>query len=78
MANVAASAGLLLAFGFRGFHLLYGVLLAWLPVQFIALNSLLWVVPPKIEIAKPQKSLRDTLRETSGRTELNLRDRKPH
>ena len=78
LANVAASTGLLLALGFRGFHLLYAVLLAWLSVQFIAINLLPWVVPPKIEIAKPQKPLRDTLREISGRTELNLRDRKPH
>lgn len=78
LGNVGLSTGIFLALGFRGFHLLYAVLLAWLPVEFIAINSLPWVVPPKIEIAKPQKPLRDTLREINGRTELNLRDRKPH
>lgn len=75
--NVLFCTGVFILLGFRGLHLLYAILLAWWPVEFIAGNLLLWVIPPKIEIAKPQKPLRDTLREITGRTELNLRDDRP-
>jgi|SRR5690348_14289325 hypothetical protein len=42
------------ALGFRGLHLLYAILLAWLPIQYIAINFLKFVIPPKIEIYLPK------------------------
>lgn len=75
--NLALSTAIFFALGFKGLHLVYAVLLAWWPIEFIAVNSLPWLLPPKIQIARPRKRLRDTLRQIRGRTELNLRDKKP-
>jgi len=50
------------ALGFRGFHLLYAVLAALVPVVFLAMNLVKYVIPPKIEIYLPKDAT------------LNLRD----
>jgi hypothetical protein len=42
------------ALGFRGFHLLYAVLAALVPVVFLAMNLVKYVIPPKIEIYLPE------------------------
>lgn len=49
--NPVFSALALLALGISGLHLIYGVILAWLPVQYFAINLLKYVIPPKIEVA---------------------------
>jgi len=51
------------AFGFRGLHLLYAVLLSFLPIDWLALRLVKYVMPPKIEIYLPRET---TLRLRSG------------
>jgi hypothetical protein len=63
--------------GFRGFHLLYAVLLFLVVIDFLAIHLLKYAVPPKIEIAVPPTPLRQLVREIMGPSELNLRDKKP-
>jgi len=77
LGNVLFSLTLAAFVGLRGLHLLYAVALAWLPVQFLAINLVKYILPPRIEVAPPWKSLRQTLREIKGPTELNLRGTKP-
>jgi hypothetical protein len=49
-------AGLLLyALGFRGWKLFCGVLIAWLPIDVIAMGVITYMFPPKIEIYYPRK-----------------------
>ena len=40
--------------GFVGLHLLYAVLLAWFPVQYLALSLVKYVIPPKIKAYLPE------------------------
>lgn len=49
--NPVFSASALLALGISGLHVVYGVILAWLPVQYFAINLLKYVIPPRIEVA---------------------------
>lgn len=63
LGNLLFSAAILSTVGVRGLRLLYGVLLAWIPVQYFAINFLKYLIPPRIELGL-QKD-----------TTLNLRDR---
>jgi len=76
LCNLLFSLALLTALGFRGLHLLYAVGLAWVPVQFLAINLVKYAIPPKIETALPSKPFRQIAREIMGPAELNLRDKK--
>lgn len=49
--------------GFGGLHLLFAVLLSWLPIDYLALHLIKSVIPPKIEIYLPEDT---TLRLRSG------------
>lgn len=40
--------------GFTGIHLLCAILVAWLPIDFIAINFGKYVIPPKIELYCPK------------------------
>lgn len=62
--------------GFRGFHLLYAVLLLLVVIDFLAIHLLKYAVPPRIEIAVPPTPLRQLVREIMGPSELNLRHKK--
>jgi hypothetical protein len=74
--SLALSVVASLVLGFRGFHLLYAVLLLLVVIDYLAIHLLKYVVPPKIEIAVPRTPLRQLVREMMGPTELNLRDKK--
>jgi hypothetical protein len=65
-----------LALGFRGFGLLYTVLLVFVVADFLALNLLKHAVPPKIEVAVPLKPIKQLVRDLKAPTELNLGDKK--
>ena len=54
--NLLFSAVVFGTLGFRGLHLLYAILLVWLPIQYIAINFLNFVIPPKIEIYLPKNA----------------------
>jgi hypothetical protein len=49
----------LAAWGFRGFHLLYASLIALVPVVYLAINLVKYVVPPKIEFYLPEDATLD-------------------
>ena len=76
LGNLLISLVLFAALGFRGFHLLCAVALAWFPVQFLALNLVKFAIPPQIGFAIPQKPFRQIAKEIMGPTELNLRGKK--
>ena len=63
LGNLFFLAAILSTVGVRGLRLLYVVLLAWIPVQYLAINFLKYLIPPRIELG-PQKD-----------TTLNLRER---
>jgi hypothetical protein len=65
-----------LLLGFRGFHLLYAVLLLFVAIHYLALHLLKYAVPPKIELAVSPTSIREVVREIMEPTELNLRNKK--
>jgi hypothetical protein len=46
LANLLVSAAVFLALGLRGLHLVLAVVLVWWPVEFLAINLLIWVLPP--------------------------------
>jgi len=54
LANLLISAAVSRVIGFSGLHLLYAVIVAWLPVQYLALSLVRYVIPPKIEIYLPK------------------------
>jgi hypothetical protein len=76
LGNLLVSLVLFAALGFRGFHLFYTIALAWVPVQFLALNLVKGAIPPQIGFAIPEKSYRQLVKEIMGPTELNLRGKK--
>jgi hypothetical protein len=68
-----------LGFGIRGLDLMYAVLLTWLPIHYVSLRFMKYVVPPTIEPATPHMPLRQALRELKGPIKLSLKDeRLPH
>lgn len=71
--------------GFRHLHLVYAVLLAWWPLLFLLVNVGRYMVPPKVEVAAPQKTSSEALREAKRNISeiwrdeplnLNLNDKK--
>jgi hypothetical protein len=73
--SLALSVVASLVLGFRGFHLLYAVLLLLVVIVYLAIHLVKYAVPPKIEIAVPPTPLRQVVREIMGPSELNLRDK---
>lgn len=65
-----------LGLGFRGFHLIYAILLSLVVIDFLALQLVKYAVPPKIEIVVPRTPLRRLVREIMEPSKLNLRDKK--
>jgi hypothetical protein len=63
-----------LSLGIRGLDLLLAVLLAWLPVNYLAHKFVKYVVPPTVKIAVPRLPLRQTLRALKKPIELDLRN----
>jgi hypothetical protein len=51
------------ALGFGGLHLLFAVLLSWLPIDCLALNLVKYAILPRIEIYAPNDT---TLRLRNG------------
>jgi hypothetical protein len=47
----------LIAFGFRGVHLFYGVLLTAVPVVYLGANFLKYLIPPGIELYLPDDNI---------------------
>jgi hypothetical protein len=62
--NVLASGCAFRLLGLGGLHLLYAVLLAWLPVQYAALHLVKYALPPRVSEYLPRDS---TLRLRGGR-----------
>ena len=76
MGSLALSVVASLVLGFRGFHLLYAVLVLLVVIDYLAIHLLKYAVPPKIEIGVPPTPLREVVRKIMGSSELNLRDKK--
>lgn len=71
-ANLLFSASAFFIFGFKGWRLLFAVLLSWFPLQFLLSNLVPYILPPKIELGDPRapfQKLRDPV-------ELNLSGKK--
>lgn len=73
------------ALGFRNLHLVYAALLAWWPLLYLFVNVGRYIVPPKVEIAAPAKSISEILRDAKRNISeiwrdeplgLNLSDKK--
>lgn len=64
LGNVLALVSAFGLLGLRGLHLLGAVLVAWFPIQFVALGTVKYVLPPKVVEYLPQDS---TLRLRGGR-----------
>jgi hypothetical protein len=56
LGNLLFSTAVFRLLGFSDLHLLYSVMLAWLPVQYLAINLVKYAIPPKIEIYLPNDS----------------------
>ena len=56
------SAGIFYMIGLHGLGLAVAIILSWLPIQYVALNSIRLLIPPRIEIYLPREN------------KLNLRD----
>ena len=69
VSNLLFSTIVLFAFGFRGLHLLYAVLLSWFPLQFLLSNLVTHLLPPRIELGDP----RTPFQKLKDPVELNLR-----
>lgn len=68
-----------ISLGIRGLDLVYAVLLSWLPIHYLSLRFMKYVVPPTIEIATRHVPLRQALHELKGPIKLSLKDeRLPH
>ncbi len=65
-----------LCLGFTSLRLVWAVLLSWFPIDYLALQFVKYVVPPRIEIALGRRPLRQAVREIMGPAELNLRNKK--
>jgi hypothetical protein len=76
MLNVVISVAASYALGFRGLYLLFAVVLAWWFLEFLIVNLGRYIVPPKVEIAVPPKTISQIFRERNQRTELKLNDKK--
>lgn len=76
LGNLLISLVVLVVLGFRGLHLLCAIGIAWVPVQFLALNLVKYALPPRIGFAIPQKPFRQLAKEIMGPTELNLTGKK--
>jgi hypothetical protein len=50
LGNLLFSVVLFRALGLTGLHLVYAVLLAWLPFQYVAANVVKYIIPPEIMI----------------------------
>lgn len=74
--SVLFSAGVFYVLGFRGLHLIYAILLAWWPVLFLAMNVVIYLVPPKIELAVPRKPISQILSEGKREILRNMRERR--
>jgi ABC-type uncharacterized transport system permease subunit len=61
--SIALAALVLAAFGFRGFRLLSAVLIALVPVLYLEVAFLKYLIPPKIETYLPRVA---TLRMRDG------------
>ena len=54
LSNLILSAGVLYKAGFDGFRLLCALPVAWLVIEFVAINFLKYLIPPTIEIYLPK------------------------
>lgn len=64
LGNLLISGGALWLCGSSGLHLVAATLLAWFPVQFVALRLVRYMVPPRLREYLPQDT---TLRLRGGR-----------
>ena len=61
--------------GLRGPTLALAVALVHFPIQFVALRCMVQLIPPRIEIAGPARSISQIIRERNQRTQLKLDDK---
>jgi hypothetical protein len=63
------------ALGFRNLHLFWALLLAWWPLEFFFVNAGRYMVPPKVQVAAPEKAVSDVLRDAKNNISEILRDK---
>jgi RNA polymerase subunit RPABC4/transcription elongation factor Spt4 len=73
VASLISSVALSLGIGLRGVRLFSAAAILLVIIDFVAINVVKYVIPPKIQLASPSKSFRELV----GRVELNLRDAVP-
>ena len=56
LGSLIFSALVLRVLGLDGFHLLYATLLAWVVVNYLAIQLLKYAIPPKIDVYVPRDS----------------------
>jgi hypothetical protein len=76
LVNTFLSLAAAVALGFRGLRLIYAFVAFFIVIEFLAINTLKYVMSPKIQIAIPQTPFREQIRQIYGRTELKLTDKK--
>ena len=57
LGSISLATAALVTLGFRGLHLLYSVLVVLVPVVYMAINCVKYVILPKIEIYLPEDAV---------------------
>src|SRR5579863_3145341 len=63
------------ALGLSWLHLILPAVIVIYPVAYLGLRYVKYVIPPKIQIAVPLKTVSEALREGNQRIDLNLHDK---